>query len=100
MESKLTLHQLVWVQPDLAPYVGRVIKALRAEAALNQEAAADLAEVDRSYWSAVERGANKNPSIATLQKFAWIFNVGLDELFVRARKMAEADQSGKARDKS
>ena len=100
MESKLTLDQLVWVQPDLAPYVGRVIKALRTEAALNQEAAADLAKVDRSYWSAVERGANTNPSIATLQKFTWIFNVGLDELFVRARAMAEVDQTRKSRAKS
>ena len=47
------------MQPDLIPYVGDVIRALRAEAGLNQETAADQAAVDRSYWSAIERGANK-----------------------------------------
>ena len=85
------------MQPDLTPYVGDVIRALRAEAGLNQETAADHAAVDRSYWSAIERGANKNPSIGTLQKFAWVFGVGLDEVFNRARAMAEAKPPGKSR---
>lgn len=57
---------------------------------MNQETAADHAAVDRSYWSAIERGANTNPSIGTLQKFARVFGVGLDEIFARARVMAEA----------
>ncbi|MBA0396404.1 XRE family transcriptional regulator [Stenotrophomonas maltophilia] len=70
---------------DLTPFVGEVIRQLRAEAGLNQEEAADLALVDRSYWSAVERGARANPSIKTLQKFASVFGVGLDDVFARAR---------------
>lgn len=70
---------------DLTPFVGEVIRQLRAEAGLNQEEAADLALVDRSYWSAVERGARTNPSIKTLQKFASVFGVGLDDVFARAR---------------
>ena len=85
------------MQPDLTPYVGDVIRALRAEAGLNQETAADQAAVDRSYWSAIERGANKNPSIGTLQKFAWVFGVGLDEVFNRARSMAESRPSDRPR---
>lgn len=85
------------MQPDLTPYVGDVIRALRAEAGLNQETAADQAAVDRSYWSAIERGANKNPSIRTLQKFAWVFGVGLDEVFNRARALAESKQLNKPR---
>ena len=85
------------MQPDLTPYVGDVIRALRDEAGLNQETAADHAAVDRSYWSAIERGANKNPSVRTLQKFAWVFGVGLDEVFNRARTMAESQPSGRPR---
>ena len=85
------------MQPDLTPYVGDVIRALRAEAGLNQETAADQAAVDRSYWSAIERGANKNPSIGTVQKFAWVFGVGLDEVFNRARAMAESRPSDRPR---
>ena len=85
------------MQPDLTPYVGDVIRALRAESGLNQETAADHAAVDRSYWSAIERGANRNPSIGTLQKFAWVFGVGLDEVFNRARAMAESKPPSKPR---
>ena len=90
MELKATSLHLLSVQFDLTPYVGDVIRDLRAEAGLSQEAAADHAEVDRSYWSAIERGANKNPSIGTLQKFAQVFGVGLDEVFNRARALAES----------
>lgn len=75
---------------DLTPFVGDVIRQLRAEAGLHQEEAADLASVDRSYWSAVERGSRSNPSIKTLQKFASIFSIDLGELFMRARSLAEA----------
>ena len=88
MELKATSLHLWSVQLDLTPYVGDVIRALRAESGLSQEAAADTAAVDRSYWSAIERGANKNPSIGTLQKFAWVFGVGLDEVFNRACALA------------
>lgn len=97
MELKATSLHLWSVQLDLTPYVGDVIRGLRAEAGLSQEAAADQAEVDRSYWSAIERGANKNPSIGTLQKFAQVFGVGLDEVFNRARTMAASRSVTSAR---
>ena len=74
-----------------------MIRDLRKQIGIAQEEAADIAGVDRSYWSAIERGANKNPSIGTLQKFAWVFGVGLDEVFNRARAMAESRPSDRPR---
>ncbi|WP_440579621.1 helix-turn-helix transcriptional regulator [Stenotrophomonas maltophilia] len=80
---------------DLTPFVGHVIRQLRAEAGLNQEEAADLAAVDRSYWSAVERGSRSNPSIKTLQKFAAVFGVDLSDVFIRARALAETQKQSR-----
>lgn len=76
---------------DLANYVGVAVRSLRDEAGISQEEAAHLAAVDRTYWSGVERGT-RNPSVKTLQRFTDAFGIGLDDLFLRARKLAESDK--------
>ena len=44
---------------DLSARLGQVMKALRAERKLSQEALADLADLDRTYVSSLERGMNR-----------------------------------------
>lgn len=55
------------------------IKALRKEAGLSQEALADLADIDRTYVSQLER-CLVNPSLAVLVRVAAAVNVPVYEL--------------------
>lgn len=44
---------------DLSARLGLVMKRLRADQGLSQEALADLADLDRTYVSSLERGMNR-----------------------------------------
>lgn len=74
---------------DIIKSVGPAIRVLRDKAGISQEELAARAELDRTYVSGIERGA-RNPSVKSLQRVANGLEVGLDEVFVLARKLAEA----------
>ena len=54
---------------DVRQIVARNLRVARHKAGISQEALADLADVDRTYVSGVERGA-RNPTIVIVAKFA------------------------------
>ena len=60
--------------------VGGRIKQARAEKGLSQEALADLARLDRSYMSGIERGV-RNVTVLKLHAVARALRVPLRELF-------------------
>ncbi|HUA73819.1 MAG TPA: helix-turn-helix transcriptional regulator [Solirubrobacteraceae bacterium] len=63
--------------------LGAAARALRAERGLAQEALAKRAEIDRSYYGAIERG-EFNVSLETLVKVAMALEVSAAELLERA----------------
>ncbi len=60
--------------------VGTVIKKLREEKGLSQQALAKKAKVTRPYVSMLETGAKKNPSLATLGRVAKALSVPVEQL--------------------
>ena len=56
------------------------IKKLRKQHKLSQEQLARKAGITYSTLIKLESGANKNPTIETVQKLAKAFGVGLDQL--------------------
>lgn len=65
---------------SLAIALGRRVKECRHQAGKSQETVAFEAGIDRTYISAVERGA-ANPSIEALANICHTLNVTLSELF-------------------
>jgi transcriptional regulator with XRE-family HTH domain len=64
--------------------LGVVIRQLRRQKGLSQEALADLAHIDRSYMSSVERGL-RNISVLNVARIATALQVPLgDLLYVRS----------------
>jgi transcriptional regulator with XRE-family HTH domain len=63
--------------------LGRAIQALRKEHGYTQESFAMKAEIDRSYYGAIERG-EFNVTVDTLTTIAVGLNVPIAELFGRA----------------
>ena len=59
------------------------IKKLREKQNLTQEQLAQKAGITYSTLIKIESGANKNPTLETLQKLANVFGIGLDELVGR-----------------
>jgi len=59
--------------------IGLTIRSLRRERGLSQEALADLAHIDRSYMSSVERGL-RNISILNVGRIATALDVPLRDL--------------------
>lgn len=54
---------------DIRKIVGRNVRSARQAAGLSQEALADLAEIDRTYVSGVERGV-RNPTVTVVALLA------------------------------
>jgi transcriptional regulator with XRE-family HTH domain len=63
--------------------LGRAIQALRKEQGYTQESFAMKADIDRSYYGAIERG-EFNVTVDTLTTIAVGLNVPIAELFGRA----------------
>lgn len=63
------LCQVMTDENDIEKAIGRVIRELRLEKDLSQEKLAELCNLDRSYYSELERG-EKTMSIRTLYKIA------------------------------
>lgn len=59
--------------------LGLTIRALRRERGLSQEALADLAQIDRSYMSSVERGL-RNISVLNIARIAKALDVPVRDL--------------------
>jgi transcriptional regulator with XRE-family HTH domain len=59
--------------------IGSTIRSLRRERGLSQETLADLADIDRSYMSGVERGL-RNISVLNLSRVAKALDVPLADL--------------------
>lgn len=65
---------------DVKLLVGKRVKELRNKLAISQEELADLAGLDRTYITSVERG-KRNISIVNIEKLAKSLNVTLHEFF-------------------
>lgn len=65
---------------DIKILVGKRIKELRNQRGISQEELADLASLDRTYITSVERG-KRNISIVNLEKLANALEVSLAVLF-------------------
>src|SRR5262249_3495335 len=59
--------------------IGRTIRSIRREQGLSQEALADLAHIDRSYMSSIERGL-RNISILHVARIATALHVPVCDL--------------------
>jgi len=68
---------------------GLAIRQVRGERAISQERLADLAGLDRTYVSGIERG-ERNPSLTNLLRLATTLQVAFREVATRADVIAEA----------
>lgn len=64
---------------DLSARLGLVMKSLRADQQLSQEALADLADLDRTYVSSLERGLNR-ATLEVVGRLAEAFGLSVLEL--------------------
>lgn len=62
---------------------GQAFRELRIERGLSQERLAQIADLDRTYYSGVERG-ERNPSLTNILKLAEALGVKVSELARRA----------------
>ncbi|MBT0812368.1 helix-turn-helix transcriptional regulator [Litoribacter ruber] len=65
---------------DIKEAFGKKIKSIRTEKGISQESLADLAFLDRTYISDIEKG-KRNVSIETVQKLAVALEIEMKELF-------------------
>jgi transcriptional regulator with XRE-family HTH domain len=65
---------------DIQEKIGNRIKELRLLKKLSQEALANIAEVDRTYMTSVERG-RRNISIQSLEKILSALEISFGEFF-------------------
>jgi transcriptional regulator with XRE-family HTH domain len=68
---------------------GLAFRQVRGERGISQERLADLARLDRTYVSGIERG-ERNPSLTNLLRLATTLEVALREVATRADVIAEA----------
>ena len=76
-----SVYHVVMVRPahPLLRTLGLTIRSLRRERGLSQEALADLAHIDRSYMSSVERGL-RNISVLNIARIATALDVPVRDL--------------------
>jgi transcriptional regulator with XRE-family HTH domain len=75
-------------QPRSAAHLayGLALRELRSQRGLSQERLAQLAQLDRTYVSGIERG-ERNPSLTNLLKLSGALGVNLSELARRAEAL-------------
>ena len=71
--------------------IGQTIRSLRRQRRLTQEALADLANIDRSYMSSIERG-QRNISVLNVARIASALEVPLCHL-LKERGVVAADDA-------
>jgi transcriptional regulator with XRE-family HTH domain len=68
------------VSKELQEALGRTVRLARMTKGLSQERLAQIAGLDRTYISGLERGV-RNPSLATIEKIAAALDVSVPALF-------------------
>ena len=74
---------------SIAVQFGYVLRELRTEAGLSQEAFADKCGLHRTYIGSIERG-EKNITIETADKIAKALGLSLSALFIRFDVIADS----------
>lgn len=64
---------------------GNVIREMRKDRGLTQEAFADLAGIDRSYMGHIERG-EKNITLTKIYQLSEALEVGIPDIFYRLQE--------------
>ncbi len=64
---------------------GNVIREMRKDRGLTQEAFADLAGIDRSYMGHIERG-EKNITLTKIYQISEALEVGIPDIFYRLKE--------------
>lgn len=72
-------------KPNLSAKFGKILKAIRESKGLSQESLAELAEVDRTYVSMVERGM-RQPTLGVAKRFADALGARLGDMIKKAEK--------------
>jgi transcriptional regulator with XRE-family HTH domain len=70
---------------NLSAKFGKILKAAREQKGLSQEALAELAEVDRTYVSMVERG-KRQPTLGVAKRLADALKEPLGDMIRRAER--------------
>ena len=65
---------------------GRALRELRTERGISQERLAEIADLDRTYVSGIERG-ERNPSLTNIVKLADAVGVKVSDLAARAESL-------------
>lgn len=71
--------------PDLAKRFGTAVRAERERQGVSQERLSDLADLDRTYVSGLERGL-RNPTLGSMEKLAHALNVKVSKLVADAER--------------
>ena len=65
---------------------GKVVKAVRERQGVSQEKLAELAEIDRTYVSMIERGI-RQPTLEVASRIAGALSMRLSEIIRRAERI-------------
>jgi transcriptional regulator with XRE-family HTH domain len=74
-------------QDGIAVGLGLAIREARSKLGISQEVLSDLANLDRTYVSGVERGT-RNPTLDSMARLAAALGIQLSELVRRAEELA------------
>lgn len=71
--------------PDIAQRFGQVVRAEREKQGISQEKLGNLADLDRTYMSGLERGI-RNPTLGTMEKIADALGTTVSKLVAKAER--------------
>jgi transcriptional regulator with XRE-family HTH domain len=72
-------------EQSISERFGQVVKAIREKQNLSQEKLAELAEIDRTYVSMIERG-KRHPTLEVASRIADALSMKLSEVIRRAER--------------
>lgn len=72
---------------------GFVLRKRRVEAGISQQSLAEVAEIDRTYVSLLERGV-RQPSLESIFRIAYALECPPDELVRGVMEVSSADKEG------
>lgn len=79
---------------DVHANLGRNLRLARAKLGVSQEELADLAGIDRTYVSGIERGV-RNPTVTVVAKLAHQLETTVSDLMMQSAKPAPAKRRTK-----